>query len=101
MFKSKKPVRAFAAAVRRVMTGVLHRRLLFFCVASASAYAWPAQQTDPTAPVVVQPGAPGKPTKTLPPSTKGTLPPLSQADVEFMQGMIMHHAQAVEMTALL
>ena len=52
-----------------------------------------AQQTDAaTAPVVVQPGAPGKPSKTLPPSTKGTLPPRSQADVEFMQGMIMHHS---------
>ena len=32
---------------------------------------------------------------------KATLPPLSQADVEFMQGMIMHHAQAIEMTALI
>jgi uncharacterized protein (DUF305 family) len=60
-----------------------------------------AQQTDPAAPVVVQPGAPGKPSKTLPPSTKATLPPRSPADVEFMQGMIMHHAQAVEMTALI
>ena len=61
-----------------------------------------AQQTDSAAaPVVVQPGAPGKPSKTLPPSTKGTLPPPSRADVEFMQGMIMHHAQAVEMTALI
>jgi uncharacterized protein (DUF305 family) len=60
-----------------------------------------AQQTDAATPVVVQPGAPGKPSKTLPPSTKGTLPPRSQADVEFMQGMIMHHAQAVEMTALI
>jgi uncharacterized protein (DUF305 family) len=59
------------------------------------------QQTDPAAPVVVQPGAPGKPSKTLPPSTKGTLPPRSQADVDFMQGMIMHHSQAVEMTALI
>jgi uncharacterized protein (DUF305 family) len=49
----------------------------------------------------VQPGAPGKPSKTLPPSTKGKLPPRSQADVEFMQGMIMHHSQAVEMTALI
>ncbi len=56
---------------------------------------------DPAKPVVVQPGAPGKPSRTLPPSTKGTLPPRSQADVEFMQGMIMHHAQAVEMTALI
>jgi len=50
---------------------------------------------------VVQPGAPGKPSKTLPSSTRATLPPRSQADVEFMQGMIMHHAQAVEMTALM
>ena len=50
---------------------------------------------------VVQPGAPGQPSKTLPADTHGTLPPRSNADVEFMQGMIMHHAQAVEMTALI
>jgi uncharacterized protein (DUF305 family) len=50
---------------------------------------------------VVQPGAPGSPSKTLPPSTKGTLPPQSPKDVAFMQGMIMHHSQAVEMTALI
>jgi uncharacterized protein (DUF305 family) len=60
-----------------------------------------AEQTEPAKPVVVQPGAPGQPSKTLPASTKGTLPPRSQADGEFMQGMIMHHAQAVEMTALI
>jgi uncharacterized protein (DUF305 family) len=60
-----------------------------------------AQQSEPVKPVVVQPGAPGKPSKPLPPSTKGMLPPLAQADVEFMQGMIMHHAQAIEMTALI
>jgi uncharacterized protein (DUF305 family) len=58
-------------------------------------------QTSPATPVVVQPGAPGKPSRTLPPSTKAKLPPRSQADVEFMQGMIMHHSQAVEMTALI
>jgi uncharacterized protein (DUF305 family) len=49
----------------------------------------------------VQPGAPGQPTKPLPASTRGVLPPASPKDVEFMQGMIMHHAQAVEMTALI
>src|SRR6266542_5541169 len=58
-----------------------------------------AQQADPATPVVVQPGAPGQPTRTLPASTRATLPPRSTADVRFMQGMIMHHAQAVEMTA--
>jgi uncharacterized protein (DUF305 family) len=65
------------------------------------AFAVRARQTDPGKPVVVQPGAPGQPSRTLPPSTKATLPPQSQADVEFMQGMIMHHAQAVEMTELI
>jgi uncharacterized protein (DUF305 family) len=52
-------------------------------------------------PVVVQPGAPGRPSQKLPLSTRAQLPPLSAKDVEFMQGMIMHHAQAVEMTALI
>ena len=60
-----------------------------------------AQQANPATPVVVQPGAPGQPTRTLPESTRATLPPRSPADVQFMQGMIMHHAQAVEMTALI
>jgi uncharacterized protein (DUF305 family) len=60
-----------------------------------------AQQTDPAKPVVVQPGAPGAPSKTLPSSTRAILPPRSPADVEFMQGMILHHAQAVEMTAMI
>lgn len=52
-------------------------------------------------PVVVQPGAPGQPTKVLPASTRGKLPPVSRKDVEFMQGMIHHHAQAVEMVDLI
>jgi uncharacterized protein (DUF305 family) len=70
--------------------------LLYVLLVSVAAQA---QQSD--APVVVQPGAPGQPSKKLPPSTTAKLPPLSQAEVEFMQGMIMHHAQAVEMTALI
>src|SRR5437764_12892145 len=60
-----------------------------------------AQQADSAAPVVVQPGAPGQATRTLPPSTRATLPPRSPKDVEFMQGMIMHHALAVVMTAII
>src|SRR2546422_2378303 len=59
------------------------------------------QQADQGTPVVVQPGAPGQPTRTLPSSTRAMLPPSSPKNVEFMQGMIMHHAQAVEMTALI
>jgi uncharacterized protein (DUF305 family) len=68
---------------------------VFFSVAAR------ARQADPAKPVVVQPGAPGAPSKPLPSSTRATLPPRSSADVQFMQGMILHHAQAVEMTAMI
>lgn len=71
----------------------------FLCLLSLQISA---QQSDPKAqPVVVQPGAPGQPTRILPSSTRAKLPARSPKDVEFMQGMIMHHAQAVEMTALI
>ncbi len=51
---------------------------------------------------IVQPGAPGQNNKTLSPSDVGKLrrTPV-EADVAFMQGMIHHHAQAVEMTDLM
>ena len=70
-----------------------------FALTCFSAIPAVAQRTD--SPVIVQPGAPGQPTKVLPASTRAILPPRSPKDVEFMQGMIMHHAQAVEMTALI
>src|SRR5271157_3519378 len=74
--------------------------VIVFAAGAPACFAATSQQVDPP-PVIVQPGAPGQPTKTLPASTRPTLPPLSQADVDFMQGMIMHHSQAVEMTALI
>jgi uncharacterized protein (DUF305 family) len=60
-----------------------------------------AQRKSQSPPNVVEPGAPGQPSKVLPPSTRPAIPLLSAADVAFMQGMIMHHSQAVEMTALI
>jgi len=76
---------------------------LFVCLFSAfSSYPIYAQKTETNPPPnIVQPGAPGQATKVLPSSTRATLPPIAPKDVEFMQGMIMHHAQAVEMTALI
>src|SRR5580700_3045658 len=63
-----------------------------------STMAASAQESAP----IVQPGAPGQPGKRLTEATAGTPPRAPfKADVEFMQGMIMHHSQAVEMVALL
>lgn len=63
--------------------------------------AYAQKETPAGTSVVVQPGAPGEPSKILPPSTRPNVPHLSQADVAFMEGMIMHHSQAVEMTAMI
>ncbi len=51
---------------------------------------------------IVQPGAPGQSSKALSPES-AYVPPRAptEADTSFMQGMIMHHSQAVEMTELL
>jgi uncharacterized protein (DUF305 family) len=53
-------------------------------------------------PNIVQPGAPGEPTRTLSPEDleKIETPKHTPADVRFMQGMIHHHAQALRMTDL-
>jgi uncharacterized protein (DUF305 family) len=58
-------------------------------------------QSESPAPIV-QPGAPGQSSKILSPETAVISPRTpAMADVNFMQGMIMHHSQAVEMTDLL
>jgi uncharacterized protein (DUF305 family) len=50
----------------------------------------------------VQPGPPGQPTRSVTAAEAvGSAVKVSDADVQFMQDMLVHHAQAVEMTALL
>ncbi|MDX6613974.1 MAG: hypothetical protein QOD75_3160 [Blastocatellia bacterium] len=88
--------------LRSVMSVLALRGALIAGSTIAGLFSPPvcAQQA-PVAPIVVQPGAPGQPTRTLPSTTRATLPPRSPKDARFMQDMIMHHAQAVEMTALI
>jgi uncharacterized protein (DUF305 family) len=76
----------------------LHLATLSLVLAAAcgSVLTAAAQQ-----PAIVQPGAPGQPSHRLPPDAHATAPPQSPTDTAFMQGMIMHHSQAVEMTALI
>ena len=52
---------------------------------------------------VIQPGAPGQQGKVLSADSAAALPrpPFTAADVKFMQGMIHHHSQAIDMVELL
>jgi uncharacterized protein (DUF305 family) len=52
---------------------------------------------------IVQPGAPGEPNRVLDARQAADLSqiPHTPAEIQFMQGMIGHHAQALEMTALI
>lgn len=86
-------------AVKPMIRSLTHLLIIIYVLVFAAAAAVYGQQEN--SPSVVRPGAPGQPTRTLPSSTRAKLPPASAKDVEFMQGMIMHHAQAVEMTALI
>ena len=78
------------------------RTALVIAVAAVAVSACHSAQMK-TAPPIVQPGAPGESSRVI---AKEDAVDLSQvqhtaADVRFMQGMIGHHAQALEMTALL
>lgn len=67
-----------------------------------AATVWGQQTKPPARAPIVQPGAPGKRSKTLTPAAAAApRKTLHDADVAFMQGMIHHHAQAVEMVDLL
>lgn len=107
MLNQSMPMQSFSFRIRIKLPSIIDAMRSGFIVAAIltcfSVLSVSAQQGNDakTPPVVVQPGAPGQPTKTLPATTRATLPPLSKKDVDFMQGMIMHHAQAVEMTALI
>ena len=65
--------------------------------------AGPALAQTPPSPPIFNPGAPGQPSRIITPAearelSRSTYTP---ADVVFMQHMIVHHAQAVEMVELL
>ena len=68
-----------------------------FVVLAATVTMGAAQQAP-----IVQPGAPGSPSRPITAADAADLSGVSYTaeDIEFMRGMIGHHAQALEMTAL-
>jgi uncharacterized protein (DUF305 family) len=81
-------------------------------VASKSSWAWllvlasvPAvscRSNSPATPQIIQPGAPGQASRVVDAAAAADLSKVAftPADVRFMQGMIGHHSQALDMTAL-
>jgi uncharacterized protein (DUF305 family) len=51
---------------------------------------------------IIQPGAPGQPGQVISPQDASSLASIeyTEADIRFLQGMISHHAQAMEMSVL-
>jgi uncharacterized protein (DUF305 family) len=83
--------------------------VLVLCTAGAAACHTTVpngtpQTAVPTAPPpIVQPGAPGQPSQVISAEKASDLSQVEYtgADIKFMQGMIGHHAQALEMVELL
>jgi uncharacterized protein (DUF305 family) len=78
-------------------------RPLCVLIALLSVSAVACGGTRQTRPPIVQPGAPGEASRVVTPDKAADVSRVGHtaADTRFMQGMIAHHAQAVEMTELL
>ena len=80
---------------------VRYRIAAIVLTAAAGASCRTAAITE-TRPAIVQPGAPGEPSRVIAAAQASDLSRVQYtgADIKFMQGMIGHHAQAVDMVAL-
>jgi uncharacterized protein (DUF305 family) len=82
---------------------VFTRLVLITAVAIGVSACKTASGSSGTGTRILQPGAPGQETRTINTAEATDLSKVGHtaADVKFMQGMIGHHAQAVEMVALI
>jgi uncharacterized protein (DUF305 family) len=86
------------------MLGIVRNpRPFILCILALAAAAACRSSRDNAGPQIVQPGAPGQPTRVITAEAAVDLSPVKHtpADVQFMQAMIGHHAQALEMTDML
>ena len=82
-------------------SAVRYRIAAIVLTAAAGASCRTAAITE-ARPAIVQPGAPGEPSRVIAAAQASDLSRVQYtgADIKFMQGMIGHHAQAVDMVAL-
>jgi uncharacterized protein (DUF305 family) len=89
------PRRSGRSATARLLAAAACAALVLGCTGGEEE---PAAAEGPT---IIQPGAPGEPSRTLAPDEVDVSAPMhSEADVRFIQHMIPHHAQALQMTRL-
>jgi len=85
------------------LTVVKSSKYIFGIVLSAALLTGCRSASQTSGPAIVQPGAPGQSTRPISEAKATDLSHVqaTAADIKFMQGMIGHHAQAIEMTTLL
>ena len=84
--------------MNRAPSRPLRARVLVFAAVTAVS----CRSVAPGSPQIIQPGAPGQDSRVVDAAAAADLSkvPFTPADVRFMQGMIGHHAQALDMTRL-
>jgi uncharacterized protein (DUF305 family) len=100
------PLQVVLILPRRVAALLILSAMTVSCRTAGVQPARSAAQAPPAAaaaPPIVQPGAPGQPSRVISADTASDLSQVEYtgADIKFMQGMIGHHAQALEMVELL
>jgi uncharacterized protein (DUF305 family) len=71
------------------------------CNGTTDQAAQPAPTATAQAPAIVQPGAPGQASSVVSSVPTMNHNNFTDADVKFMQGMIHHHSQAIQMVAMI
>jgi len=79
------------------------RKLILVSVMTAASCRYDHNRIVPTSVNIVQPGPPGAPSHVIPAVSAVDVSKVqaTRPDIEFMQGMIHHHLQAIDMTNLL